>query len=241
MEEIIVGENAKIIIEPNNIYTIKFKYQSYALINSLLNTHIIIGGSSDEKYKQIRFKAQSVKTLKQYQEEKKRANGKKNLLVSDVARIIKTLAKQLNYLIESETKTILGYNPEEIIIINDEKSAFLGSELVADICPTAGEGYELAMISCPYEVTDFFFSPELLKIKQLPSFIHFKTSCFSFGLLIIYTLLADDEFYRDFLRHKSPTKVLETLNNHPIKNTRIYWLLSRCLEEDPKKRSIIHL
>lgn len=237
MEKIIETDNFTVQQEKSNIYTIKFKYQSYSLINSLLNTHIIVGGSTDEKYKTIRFKAESVKSLKQYQEERKRINCKKNLLVSDVAKIIRTLAKQLNYLIENESKTILGYNPEEIIIINDEKTAFLGSELIADICLTD----ELAMISCPYEAGDFFFSPELLQIKELPAFVHFKTACFSFALLIIYTLLADDEFYRDFLKHKSPSRILETLNNHPIKDTRIYWLLSRCLDEDPKKRSILYI
>ena len=34
---------------------------------------------------------------------------------------------------------------------------------------------------------------------------------------------------------------LSYLDKHPIKNTKLYWLLSRCLEEDPNKRSIIFI
>jgi serine/threonine protein kinase len=97
----------------------------------------------------------------------------------------------------------------------------------------------MATISCPFSTEDFFVSPELLEIKEIPSKIHFKTSYFSLGLLLIYMLLADDEFYTDYLKHKYSEKILESLNNHPVKNTRIFWLLSRCLVEDPKSRSII--
>ena len=90
-----------------------------------------------------------------------------------------------------------------------------------------------------FHPNDFFFSPELLKIKELPSKIHYKTAYFSLGILLIYVLLGDDEFYRDYLKHKHSEKMLESLNSHPVKNTRIYWLLSRCLVEEAKNRSII--
>jgi hypothetical protein len=54
-------------------------------------------------------------------------------------------------------------------------------------------------------------------------------------------LLGDDDFYNDYLKHNNSEKIIESLNNHPVKNTRIYWLLSRCLVEEPKNRSIIML
>ena len=62
---------------------------------------------------------------------------------------------------------------------------------------------------------------------------------FSFGLLLIYVLVGDDDFYKNYLKDKNSTKILEVLNNHPIKNTRLYWLLSRCLVEEPNNRSIL--
>lgn len=232
---ILEGESIKITSE-NSIFKIEFKYAAYSLINSVIKTRIIQGGSTDETYKSIIFKAKSVKSLEDFKKEKMISQGRNNLLVSDVANMIRSLSIQLNYLIEMEFHTIIGYNPEDIIVINDEKFAFLGSELVANIDV---EDNEMATISCPFSTSDFFVSPELLKIKEIPSKIHYKTSYFSLGILLIYVLLADDEFYRDYLKHKHSEKMLESLNSHPVKNTRIYWLLSRCLVEEPKNRSII--
>jgi hypothetical protein len=85
----------------------------------------------------------------------------------------------------------------------------------------------------------------MLKIQEIPSYIHFKTSYFSLGLLIIYALLEEEEFYIEYINdcrsisHKHSTNILNVLNNHPIKNTKLFWLLSRCLVEEAKERSII--
>ena len=57
---ILEGENVKITSE-NSIFKIEFKYSSYPLINSLIKTRLIQGGSTDETYKIIIFKATSVK------------------------------------------------------------------------------------------------------------------------------------------------------------------------------------
>ena len=233
---ILEGENIKITSE-NSIFKIEFKYAAYPLINSLIKTRLIQGGSTDETYKRIIFKATSVKTLDEYKNDKMISQGRKNLLVSDVANMVRSLSAQLNYLITKQSHTILGYTPSDIIVINDEKFAFIGSELVANI--DTEDGYEMATISCPFSTSDFFVSPELLKIKEIPSTIHYKTAYFSLGLLLIYVLLADDDFYKDYLKHKHSEKILESLNSHPVKNTRIYWLLSRCLIEDAKERSLI--
>ena len=181
MDEIEINDNVK-ILKKNDIYKIEFKTMQYELINSLLKTRIINGGSTDESYKFIYLKANKVITLKEYQNENKVKNGKLGILVSDAVKMLRSLVLQLNYLISKESCTILGYAPEEIIVINDEKFAYLGSELVAKI----DEESNMAMISCPYSTSDFFVSPELLKIKELPSYVHFKTAYFSLALLIIY-------------------------------------------------------
>lgn len=233
MDKIILKRDNVKITSENKVFNIEFKFSSYSLINSLIKTRIIQGGSTDDKYKSIIFKASSVKTLEEYQNDKMKIQGKKNILISDIAKMIRTLSIQLNYLIECESTTIIGYNPEDIIVINDEKFAFIGSELVANI------DFNMATISCPFSTNDFFVSPELFNIKEIPSKVHFKVAYFSLALLLVYMLLADNEFYIDYLKHKHSEKILDSLNNHPIKSTRIFWLLSRCLVEDPNRRSII--
>jgi hypothetical protein len=235
MNKITINENIEIKNE-REIFTIQFKNSNYALINSLLKTNIIRGGATDESYKIVKFKAQSVKTLQQYMTQKIINNGKKGLIISDTAKIIRSLSLQLNYLIEIESNTILGYDPSLIIVLNEDKFAYLGDEYILSIEP---EGKKMAMISSPFFLNDFFASLELLKVSIIPSFIHYKTAYFSFGLLIMYALLGDNYFYLDFLNHNDIKYILIHLSNHPIKNTRIYWLISRCLVEDPLNRSII--
>jgi hypothetical protein len=234
INEIFLNDNVKMNKE-NNIYELEFKTSNYELIKSLLKTRIIQGGSTDETYKRIYFKAEQVKTLKQYKHDKKNATGKPVLSISDIAKLIQSLVIQLNYLIEIENCTILGYNPEEIIVINDTTFAYIGSELITKI----DKDTQCVMISCPYSPKDFFFSPEIVAIKEIPSYIDFKTSYFSLGLLIIYALLEEEEFYTEYLNHKNRSNILNFLNNHPIKNSKLYWLLSRCLVEEARDRSII--
>ncbi len=235
--EIIKSENYEIHKLEKSIYKINFRYSAYELVNSLVSSRLITGSSTDETYKIVTFKAKSVKTYNQYLRDYEVRTGKKSLLISDVAKMIRSLVQQLSFLLEKTSSTILGYNPENIIVINDTTFAFLGSELVANFDVVTEE----AMICCPFSPKDFFFSPEIFKIDELPAFVNYKISYFSLACLIIYVILGDDEFYREYLRHKSPLKILEELNNNLVKDTKIYWLLSRCLVEEPKNRSIIFI
>ena len=233
--EVIKRENYEIYKEKNSIYKIVFRYSAYSLVNSLVKSRLIIGSSTNEKYNIITFKAKSVKTFKQYLNEYEVKKLKKSLSIVDALKMLTSLTKQLRYLLENTFSTIIGYNPEDIIVINDEKFAFLGSELVSDIDIDKTQ----TMISCPYLVNDFFFSPEMMKIKDIPAYIHSKTAYFSLACLIIYGILGGDEFYVEYLKCKKIDKIIEYLDKHPIKQTKIYWLLSRCLVEEPKERCIL--
>jgi hypothetical protein len=235
MTEIFVNDSLKIIQDKNNktMFKMEFNYPCPALIRSLTKTHIIQGTITDD-YTTLRFKAVSVKSFPQFIEEQKKVRGSSILSINLAANMISNLSAQLSHLIKSESKTIIGYAPENIIVINGNAFAFLDSELIADIDPV---GKEMATISCPFNVTDFFASPELLKITELPSQVHYKTSYFSLGCLLLYALTGGDDFYKDYFKDKPH----EYLNQLHFKNTKLYWLLSRCLVEEPEKRSILFI
>ena len=236
MTEIYSNDTLKIIQEKNNktIYKIEFNYQCPSLIRSLTKTHIIQGGTITDDYSCLRFKAVSVVPFPIFQEQHKKEYGSKSLSINLASNMLKSLTAQLSHLISKESQTIIGYNPEDIIVINGKTFAFLDSELIADIGPA---GKEMATISCPFNVTDFFVSPEILKIKELPSHVHYKTSYFSLGCLLLYALTGGSEdFYKEYLTRRS-----FILNQLHFKNTKLYWLLSRCLVEEPEKRSILFI
>ena len=243
MVEIFVNDSLKIIQDKNNktMYKIEFNYPCPSLIRSLTKTHIIQGTITDD-YTTLRFKAMSVKSFPKFIEQQNKVRGSPQLSINLAANMISNLSVQLSHLITKESQTIIGYAPENIIVINDETFAFLDSELIADIDPV---GKEMATISCPFKVTDFFASPEILKIKELPSYVHYKTSYFSLGCLLLYALtgsrLEGEDFYKEYLKELKCEKVHEYLTGLHFKNTKLYWLLSRCLVEDPEKRSILFI
>jgi hypothetical protein len=226
MTQIYSNENVKIIKENSSLFKIELIYSNAPLINSLIKTKIIQGATATDDYRTLKFKATSVKSLKEL----------KKLTIPETVVLIAHLSRQLNHLITKENHTIIGYTPENIIVIDDKKFAFLGSELFANI-----EDDNNILVSYPFTTNDFFVSPELLKINEIPSYVHYKTAYFSLACLAISVLLSDSDFYSEYLNHKNAETILDSLNLHPVKDTRLYWLLSRCLVEEAEKRTILFI
>ena len=240
MVEIYSNDSLKIIQDKNNktMYKIEFNYACPWLVRSLTKTHIIQGGTITDDYLTVRFKAVSVVPLEVFMEDHKKERGSKIVSINLVAKMLSSLSDQLSHIISCESKTIIGYSGADVIVIDGENFAFLDPELVADI---GGEGNDLAIISSPFNIRDFFASPELLIIKELPSQVHYKTSYFSLGCLLLYALTSSDNFYTEYLKEKKCAKLDEYLNQLYFKNTKFYWLLSRCLVEEPEKRGILFI
>jgi hypothetical protein len=102
----------------------------------------------------------------------------------------------------------------------------------------------MIQISYPFSQNDFFISPELLKIKEIPSYIHYKTCYFSLGLFILYILTNNDEMYSEYLKgyeNDRYIKISEWLETVHIKNTKLYFVLSRCLNKIPENRKILFI
>jgi serine/threonine protein kinase len=235
--DIYENESLKIIQDKNNktMYKIIFNYKddNSILIRSLIKTRLIQGGTVTDDYNMMQFKAQSVVSFQKFIEQQNRIKGGLNINLA--AKMVADLTRQLEYLISKEYVTIIGYKPENIIVIDGCIFAFLGSDLLVDL------DSERITITFPFKVTDFFASPEMLKIRVLPSYIHYKTSYFSLGCLLLYAFNGNDDFYKEYIIDGNCTKIKECLNQLHFKNTKLYWLLSRCLVEDPEKRNILFI
>jgi hypothetical protein len=248
MREIYKTDDIRINVDDQtSIFRIEFAYPSPSLIRSLVKTKLIQGATSTGDYKTIQFKATSVKSFAQFQSDLKAATGAPNLPIGIAAHMTGSLTQQLKYLVSTESRTIIGYATEHIIVINDKKFAYLGSEFVSEIEAVIQDhnnddnhdNHNKTQICYPFSPTDFFVSPELLKITDLPSHVHYKTAYFSMGCLIIYALLNNTDFYTEYLEDRQVDKIITALHPHPINGTKLYWLLSRCLLEDPERRTIL--
>jgi len=221
----------------NKLFTIFFDSYNEALIKSLLKTRIILGATTTEKYRSLTFKATSVLTFFDFQKELERENKSLKLTYNLALKMTHNLVTQLNYLITQFSKTFLGFSPKNLIIIDKSKFIYLCDEFLLDIIKN-GENGEKILIKSPFTRDDFFLAPELLSIKEIPTFINYKVSYFSLGYLILYTLLGDDIDSED-LQEKD--KICHRMKTLIIKNTKLYWLLERCLVEEPKNRSILFI
>jgi serine/threonine protein kinase len=209
-----------------SIFSIVFFKYSKALINSITKTKILLGATIYDNFTSFSFKATSVKTFKQYQEYLKTKNGNTNMPYNEILRMVYHLTTQLKYIIENENMAFIGYSPENIIVFDNNKFAYISTEHLLNL-----DG-NFITVTYPFVNTDFFMSPEVLSIKELPHNVYYKSSYYSLGCLIIYSLISDIEFEND---------IEKIINSLPIKGTKLFGLLKRCLLKDPLKRSIIFI
>lgn len=220
----------------SNTYTIEFNEfsQSFFLINSIIQTNLLKGGYTDDTYSCIYFKAESVKSFSEYQNSCKEKYGKRILSIYDAYHMIKSLTDQLNYLILKENMSFIGYHPSNIIVINDEIFIYMDYEKLLPLYN------EEILLTSPFSTDDFFIAPELFHLKELPSYIHFKSCYFSLGCLILYSLLNDFEFYNNYIKSRDLDGIIENdIKRHPLYDTPVFSFLMKCLKKEPNSRYLI--
>lgn len=194
-----------------------------AIVKSITKTKIILGATVTNNYKTITFNTNSIENQSQ----------KQNPISHDtLLLILYNLSTQLKYMINNYSKTFIGYNPKNILVIDENKFIYLpNNEELHDI-----EDNNIT-ITYPFSQQDFFMSPEMFLIKEFPSKIHYKTSYYSLACLIIYYLQPNNQ-QNDITQYK-----VEDIESKiiPIKGTRIYFLLIRCLTNNIENRCILYM
>jgi hypothetical protein len=235
MTKIIESDDYKIIEDHKNknTYSIIFNSPEEILIKSLTKSKIITGATVLDDYSSIKFKATSIKTFKQFKQEQIEANGtKKRLSTQTAAKILINLLAQLKYLQTHFSQTFIGYNEKDLIVIDETRFAFLAPELLYKI-----DRFKNAiLISHPFLEANFFLSPELYSIKELPSYVNYKTTYFSLAYLIMNNLAPNSTSL-----NPGTNEIMSAVDELPICRTKLYWFLSRCLNPDPERREAIFI
>jgi len=229
MQEIYSNNHLKIIQnQTNNIFRIELKKPNPVFLLSL--TKFIKGATCSDDYLLLTFKVYSLEMLTSYMEKPS---------IYMVANMVNSLVRQLKNMIDDYGVTFIGYNAENVIVIDGDIFVFLDIGLMSEI-----EEHN-STIYTTFKSSDFFFSPQIKRATTLPLTIHYKTAYFSLGCLLLYVLLCyDDAFYQEYLISDSLNMQQvfgKYLSNHPIKDTKLYWLIARCLVEEPEKRSILFI
>jgi len=222
MTTVVVTNEIEIYKETSkeDLYKIRFINYDNSLINSITKTNILSFPTKMKDY--LLLKAYNIQTFEEFM------NNKKNITVASCLNILYFLSKQIEYLIYSESKCFYKIDTRNIINIDNNIFIYLSSNHLSEI-----ENNEIQIYS-PINKRTGLFSPELMRINEIPTKINCKTIFFSLGLLLISFLYEIDD------PNKYNSK--ELLNMcHTIKETKLYYFLERCLCDDINDRYLLYL
>jgi hypothetical protein len=217
----IINNNAYKITQPG--------YYSYNLVSkgeyknllylSILKTEILSTAFLDEQTNSILFTAETVETLPNYLHTNKMSEAK-------CAELIIHLTSQMKYL-ESTNHVLYGYDLCDILVINENTFLIANSNY---ILPIENNTY---FFHNP-NIMPFFSSVELFKLTSLPSTIHYKSSYYSLGVLVVYCLL--NKQLLEIMDDKTVEDILK-----PIYYSKTYWFVKRCLNPNCEQRVLLYI
>lgn len=211
------------LIKDQNKYSILLEKSNESLIKSITKTKIILGPTITDNYTVISFHANNVQTFKEYYNAGQAS-------YNTFMRLIYYLSIQLKYLIETCNKTFIGYSPEHIMVINNERFIYLHANQLHTI------HNECIEITYPFSPVEFYMSPEHRSIKEIPTNIHYKACYYSLACLII-----DGYSNQKYDLNNMNQNINHKLELLPIKDTKLYYLLKRIISEDIKNRCILYI
>lgn len=198
-----------------------YKYEIYF---SVSKTKILTNCFYDDEINAILFSAETVEKLSDYLDTS--FNGKIDYL--SAIKLIHSISKQMAYLYENHF-SFYGFDLDDILVVN--KSIFF----------VASSNYLLPMVEQKNIIfynpikMPYFSNPELFQLTSLPSEINYKSCYYSLGSLTVYCLL------NNYLLVGNEIKSVEEIENSlsPLKNTKMYWFLKRCLNPQCNKRILL--
>jgi serine/threonine protein kinase len=172
----------------------------------------------DEEKSVIFFSAEKVLPFKEYLLE--------NKTYKKCIKMIDDLTKQIIY-IKNMGYGFYGFDVNDIVTI-DNKCILCSTQYLLPVIEDNIIFY--SPIKTPY-----FSSPEVIKLTNLPSEINYKCSFYSLGVLVVFYLL------NNYLLVGNEIKSVDEIEKIilPLYNTKIYWFIKRCLEENINKRALL--
>ena len=189
----------------------------YNSINKIVKTSQI-----DYDTNSIYFSAEKVISLK------KRILTQKHKCLSHgtCIKLIDDLTKQIIYL-RSLGYSFYGFDIDDILII-DNTFIFCNTHY---LLPLDND----TIIFCSEIKQPYFSNPEVFKLTTLPTEINYKCCYYSFGSLIVFCLL---HIYLLVGNEIQPPEEIDKII-YPLFNTKIYWFIKRCLEQDINRRRLL--
>lgn len=187
------------------------------LFNSIIKQKLINHSTiinSEQGAKSLLFKATSFESFEVFKKRYYQLNKSTKLPYHIILNIIYSLSKQIHYLLEYETMCFYKLDISNIFVINDSKFIYLSYDELKHVKEKQIHIYS------PISKTSGFLSPELVNTTSIPILVNYKTIFYSLGLLIM-----------DIITNETSC----------IEDTKLYYFLMRCLNEDPENRFLLYV
>jgi len=192
------------------LYSIEFKendIKNEKLLRSLLQSKLLGPGTTiTPNFKKINFNATRVVTLQnlllEYEKERKIAK----LDYNEAEQLIQSLTEQLTHL-NKENYTFFNFTLKNIVVIEkNNKKIFvcLDQNYLLEI-----KNKQITFLE-PFKMTEGFLSPDIKKLKELPSKAHYQSILYSLKHLVLFCIFSDMDYERKL---------------EQIKYTNLYWKL----------------
>jgi hypothetical protein len=202
-------------------YTLKIHGDNFMYLYNSINK-IVKTSQIDYDTNTIYFSAENVTSLKKHILTQKY----KCLSHGTCIKLIDDLTKQILYL-HSLDYGFYGFDIDDILTI-DNTFIFCSTQY---LLPLDNDNIIfVSPIKLPY-----FSNPEVYQLTRLPTIINYKCCYYSFGSLIVFCLL------HIYLLVGNEFKTTKEIDNiiQPLFNTKIYWFIKRCLEDDINRRRLL--
>jgi hypothetical protein len=176
-------------------------------------------GSDDHT---IHFTAENIKSLSSLLREGKLTNQMAIKMTHD-------LSKQIAYL-ETNFLAFYGFDLDDILVINTDIFIIASIKYLLKIEPDNCI-YFYNPIGKPY-----FTNPEVIKLTKLPSKIDYRSSYYSLGALILFSLTNIYIFAEIVEKEADLNHILE-----PIYYTKLFWFIRRCFKEKSEERILLFI
>ncbi len=170
----------------------------------------------------IFFSAENVVPFKNYILNKK----EKRLSHSECIKLIDDLSKQILYLNKLRFG-FYGFDINDILTI-DNTFIFCSTQFLLPLDDNS------IIFTSPIK-QPYFSNPELFELTSLPYEINYKCCYYSLGALVIFSL------FNIYLLVGNELKSSEEIDKiiEPLHNTKIYWFLKRCLDDNINNRKLL--
>jgi hypothetical protein len=146
---------------------------------------------------------------------------REKLQYDECVKLAQCIGQQLFYL-EKYAHTFSWFNNDNILVIDESSFLCVGLEQLMPV-----DAFGRIWFTTPFSNKQPHIAPEIKRLYILPSYVTYKAAYYSLGSLITF-LLVDAEYgelYKNIIGF--------------IADTKLYWFLLRCIDDEPNARLLL--